>query len=79
MNESRLRDNLREPIVLSAILLAYSNGLTAFARAQGKDPERTYLFANPLMLISLLYFASKKAWWARVPPGCEAMGWDGHS
>ncbi len=76
MPESRLRDNLREPVVLSAILLAYSNGLTALARAQGKDPERTYLFANPLMLVSLLVYASKRRGGLESAGlGSEELGW----
>jgi membrane protease YdiL (CAAX protease family) len=68
MPERRARNDLSEPIALTAILLAYSNGLTALARAQGKDPERTYLFVNPLMLLTLLLYASRRA------GGLEAVG-----
>jgi len=61
MHERLAWDKLREPIILSAILLAYSNGLTALARGQRKDPERTYLFANPVVLLSLLWYASRRS------------------
>jgi membrane protease YdiL (CAAX protease family) len=63
-----LRHDLREPIILSATLVAYSNGLTALAHARGKDPERAYLFGNPVMLLSLLWYASRR------PGGLGAVG-----
>jgi membrane protease YdiL (CAAX protease family) len=76
MRARRLRDNLLEPVILSAILLAYSNGLTALARVRGWSPERTYLFANPLMLLSLLAYASKRpGGLAEVGLQSKGLGW----
>jgi membrane protease YdiL (CAAX protease family) len=59
---------LREPFLLTALLLAYSNGLTALAYKRGHDPERTYLFLNPLMFLGLLLYTAKR------PGGLEATG-----
>jgi membrane protease YdiL (CAAX protease family) len=59
---------LREPLLLIALLLAYSNGLTWLAYKRGDDPERIYLFLNPLLLLGLLLYASKR------PGGLEAVG-----
>lgn len=50
------------------MLLAYSNGLTALAYKRGHDPERIYLFLNPLLLLSLLFYATKRQ------GGSEAAG-----
>jgi membrane protease YdiL (CAAX protease family) len=49
-------------------LLAYSNGLTLLARKRGLDPERSFLFANPAMLLGLLAYASSR------PGGLRAAG-----
>jgi membrane protease YdiL (CAAX protease family) len=58
----------REPLLLAALLLAYSNGLTWLAYKRGHDPERTYLFANPMLLLGMLLYASRR------PGGLEAVG-----
>ncbi|HST03955.1 MAG TPA: CPBP family intramembrane glutamic endopeptidase [Chloroflexia bacterium] len=50
-----------EPLLLAALLLAYSNGMTALAYRGGRDPERTYLFANPAVLLTMLLYALKRA------------------
>jgi membrane protease YdiL (CAAX protease family) len=63
-----LKQDLREPIVLTALLLAYSNGLTVLANRRGRDPERSFLFANPAMLIAMLAYAASR------PGGLPAAG-----
>jgi membrane protease YdiL (CAAX protease family) len=54
------KPDLREPLILTALLLTYSNGLTWLAYRRGHDPERTYLFANPALLLAMLLYASKR-------------------
>jgi membrane protease YdiL (CAAX protease family) len=60
--------DLYEPLLLSAFLLAYSNGLTWLAYKRGRDPERAYLFTNPLLLAAMLLYASHR------PGGLSAVG-----
>ncbi len=60
-----------EPLALTALLLIYSNG-TALIRKRDHEPERTYLYANPIMLLGLLLYASKRE------DGLEAVGLGKH-
>jgi membrane protease YdiL (CAAX protease family) len=53
--------NPHEPLLLAVLLLAYSNGTTVLAYKRGRDPERAYLFANPLMLLAMLLYALKRS------------------
>ena len=60
--------NGREPLFLTILLLAYSNGISMLAYRRGHDPERAYLFANPAVLLAMLLYALKR------PGGLRATG-----
>jgi membrane protease YdiL (CAAX protease family) len=62
------KPDLREPLILTALLLTYSNSLTWVAYRRGHEPERTYLFANPILLLAMLVYASKR------PGGLSTVG-----
>jgi len=63
-----MKADLREPLILTALLLAYSNGLTMLATKRGRDPERSFLFANPALLLAMMAYASSR------PGGLHAAG-----
>jgi membrane protease YdiL (CAAX protease family) len=57
-----------EPFFITILLLAYSNGMSVLAYRRGHDPERAYLFANPVVLLAMLLYAAKR------PGGLRATG-----
>ena len=51
-----LKTDLREPLALGAVLMAYSNGLAFWAMRRGKLPESVFHYVNrPLIAAMLLY------------------------
>jgi membrane protease YdiL (CAAX protease family) len=54
------RPDWREPLALGAVLLAYSNGLAAYAMRRGEYPERLFVRLNPLFVAAMLAYASRR-------------------
>ena len=58
----------REPLVLSALFVAYSNGLAIWAESHKRFPEALFRRLNPFVIVALLLYASRR------PGGIPATG-----
>src|SRR5689334_12721629 len=64
-----------EAAALGVFLLAYSNGLAAWALRQGKDTELTFRRLNPVLLMVLLVYAwFRRGGWARSGLSRKGLG-----
>jgi len=57
---SQFAFNLRKPLVVSAILVAYSNAWAALAYARGWSAELTFRYVNPVFLFLLVPYTAKQ-------------------
>lgn len=61
------KPGLREPVILTALLLAYSNGLTLYAMRRGDSPDRFFHhFNRPVVAAMLAYAALRRGGLASV-------------
>jgi membrane protease YdiL (CAAX protease family) len=67
METGTLKPGLREPLMLTAVLLAYSNGLALWAMRRGESPDRFFhRFNRPVVGAMLAYAALRSGGLASV-------------